>query len=171
MDGAGTHFKETEALRGHRLKRRFLHLQEKGVHLLAGCPVDTHPGYGAVPALKEGIQILQAVEAPSFESIIFDAATACTSTPEALETDPDFTGFITEVHLIGEKDTPGQIMVESHADKLVDKYVVSIRDETQVYEQQGADLRQVAFSALGTTQQVQMACPPIRSPVLMLDWK
>jgi hypothetical protein len=84
------------------------------------------------------------------------AATACTSTPEALETDPDFTGFITEVHPNGGKDTPGEILVESHADKLVDKYVVSIRDETQVYEQQGADLRQVAFSALGTTQQVQI---------------
>jgi len=84
------------------------------------------------------------------------AAAACTSTPEAIETGPTFTGFITEVHPIGEKNTLGRILVESHVDKLVDRYEVSISDETQVFEQVGEERRRVAFNALGTTQRVQI---------------
>ena len=54
MDGAGAHFEEAEALLRQGLERRFLHFQEVGIHLLAGRPMDTHPGYGAVPVLEEG---------------------------------------------------------------------------------------------------------------------
>ncbi|GAH95083.1 unnamed protein product, partial [marine sediment metagenome] len=78
----------------------------------------------------------------------------CTSMPEALETEPDFTGFITEVHPIGRGDTLGQILVESHADKLVDKYMITIKDETQIFKQDGDELRQVAFEVFGTKQRV-----------------
>lgn len=80
----------------------------------------------------------------------------CTSMPEALETEPDFTGFITEVHPIGRGDTLGQILVESHADKLVDKYMITIKDETQIFKQDGDELRQVAFEVFGTKQRVQV---------------
>jgi hypothetical protein len=76
MDRAGTHLKETEALCRHGLKRRFLYLQEVGIHLLACPPMDAYPGHGAVPALKEAVQFLQAVEPPSFEGIILEVATA-----------------------------------------------------------------------------------------------
>ena len=38
--------------------------------------MDTHPGYGAVPALKEVVQFLQTVKAPSFKSVILDVAAA-----------------------------------------------------------------------------------------------
>ena len=72
-------------------------------------------------------------------------AVDCASAPKALETEADFTGFITEIHSIGEKDTLGQILVESHADKLVDKYMVTIKDETLIFKQDGENRRQVAL--------------------------
>ncbi len=84
------------------------------------------------------------------------AAVDCTSTPKVLETEADFTGFITEIHPIGEKGTLGQILVESHADKLVDKYMVTIKDETLIFEQDGEELRQIAFEVLETKQRVQI---------------
>jgi hypothetical protein len=80
----------------------------------------------------------------------------CTSAHKALETETDFTGFITEIHPIGEKGIPGQILVESHADKLVDKYMVTIKDETLIFEQDGEELRQIAFEVLETKQRVQL---------------
>ena len=56
--------------------------------------------------------------------------TGCTSSPEALETESDFTGFITDIRPIGEKGTLGQVSVESHTGKLVNKYIVTIRRGT-----------------------------------------
>ena len=80
----------------------------------------------------------------------------CSSTAKLLETEADFTGFITEVHPIGRGDTLGQILVESPADNFIDKYRVTIKDETQILKQDGDELRQVAFEALETEQQVQI---------------
>ncbi len=83
-------------------------------------------------------------------------AVGCTSAPEALETEPDFTGLITEIHPIGEKGTLGQILVEAPAETFIDKYMVTIKDETQIFEQDGDELRQIAFEVLETEQQVQI---------------
>jgi len=88
--------------------------------------------------------------------VLMAVAVDCSSTAKPLETEADFTGFITEIHPIGEKGILGQILVESHADKLVDKYMVTIKDETQIYEQDGDELRQAAFDALETKQRVQI---------------
>ena len=41
-------------------------------------------------------------------------------------------------------------------DKLVDKYMVTIKDETLIFKQDGEKRRQVAFGALETTQRVQI---------------
>ena len=68
----------------------------------------------------------------------------------------DFTGFITEIHPIEKKDTLGQILVESQAEKLVDKYMVTIKDETLIFKQEGEERSQVTFEALETKQQVQI---------------
>ncbi len=83
-------------------------------------------------------------------------ALGCASAPEPLQTEADFTGFITEIQPIGEKGVLGQIHVESHADKLVDKYVVTIKDEALIFKQDGENRSQVAFETLETTQQVQV---------------
>ncbi len=76
--------------------------------------------------------------------------------PKPLQTEADFTGFITEIHPVGKEGTLGQILVESHADKLVDKYIVTITDETLILEQDGENHRQVDFRVLETTQKVQV---------------
>lgn len=83
-------------------------------------------------------------------------AVDCASAPEALETEAGFTGFITEIHPIEKKDTLGRILVESQADKFVDKYMVTIKDETLIFKQEGEKRSQVAFGALETKQQVQI---------------
>ncbi len=78
------------------------------------------------------------------------------SKDKALQTEADFTGFITEIHPIGKEDILGQILVESQADKLVDKYMVTIKDETLIFGQDGENRRQIAFEALETKQRVQI---------------
>ena len=88
--------------------------------------------------------------------VLMVVAAGCTSASKILETEPDFTGFITEVHPIGKKGVLGQILVEASADNFIDKYMVTIKDETQIYEQNGDELRQAAFEALETKQRVQL---------------
>ncbi|MFC1902161.1 DUF3221 domain-containing protein [Chloroflexota bacterium] len=73
-----------------------------------------------------------------------------------LQTEADFTGFITEIYPVGKEDSLGQILVESHADKLVDKYMVTIKDETLIFKQDGGNRRQVTFEVLETKQRVQI---------------
>jgi len=65
--------------------------------------------------------------------------------PKPLQTEADFTGFITEIHPAGKEGTLGQILVESHADKLVDKYIVTVKDETLILKQDGENRHKVAF--------------------------
>jgi len=73
-----------------------------------------------------------------------------------LDTDADFIGFITEIHSIGNKGTLGQILVESHADKLVDKYVITLKDETMIFTQKGEQYNEAVFQGLKTKQWVQI---------------
>lgn len=78
------------------------------------------------------------------------------STPKPLQTEADFTGWVTEIHLIGDKETLGQILVESHTDKIVNKYMVTIKDETLILQQDGENRHEVDFEAMETTQKVQL---------------
>ena len=66
-----------------------------------------------------------------------------------ITTKADFIGFITEIH-------PGQLSVESHADKIVTKYSITLKGETLIFQQDGNNLRKVAFSAFKTRQWVQV---------------
>lgn len=84
------------------------------------------------------------------------AAVDCTSTPKILETEADFTGFVLEIQPIGKGDTLGQILVESQVEKLVERYMVTIKDETLIFQQDGENRRQVAFEALETKQKVEV---------------
>jgi hypothetical protein len=76
--------------------------------------------------------------------------------PKPLQREEDFTGFITEIHPVEKEGMLGQILVESHADKLVDKYIVTIKDETLILKQDGENRHKVAFKALETKQRVQI---------------
>jgi hypothetical protein len=74
---------------------------------------------------------------------------ACTSSPEPLQTEPDFLGFITEIQA-------GRITVESHAYKIVDRYVVTINSETAIFKQEGENLRHVSAAAFEPKQWVRI---------------
>jgi len=81
---------------------------------------------------------------------------SCASPAEPLTTEPDFNGFITEIHQIDRNDVIGSIAVESHADKLVEKYVVTVKDETSLFRQDGDDYLRVSFDELKAKQWVQI---------------
>ncbi|MGD9116476.1 MAG: DUF3221 domain-containing protein [Dehalococcoidia bacterium] len=80
----------------------------------------------------------------------------CASAIRPIETEADFLGFITEISPDGENEVLGRISVESHADKIVTKYVITIEDETLIFEQDGDNLRQTAFEALENKQWVKI---------------
>ena len=80
----------------------------------------------------------------------------CASTAKPMETEADLVGFITEARPNGEGDILGQINVESHADKIVSKYIITITDETLIFQQDGNDLRRTAFETLGNKQWVKI---------------
>jgi len=80
----------------------------------------------------------------------------CTSATKPIETEADFIGFITEIHPMQERGISGQISVESHADKIVTKYVVTIEDETLILQQDGDNIRNATFAAFETKQWVQI---------------
>jgi len=80
----------------------------------------------------------------------------CASTPEPMETEPDLVGFITGIRSNGEGDILGQINVESHADKIVSKYTITITDETLIFQQDGNDLRRTALETLENKQWVRI---------------
>ena len=88
--------------------------------------------------------------------LVFVAAfLGCASTAKPVETEANFIGFITEIHPNG-KDVLGQIFVESHADKIVSRYIITITKETSIFQQDGNSLRQVDFEALKDKQWVKI---------------
>jgi len=80
----------------------------------------------------------------------------CASVTKPIETEADFIGFITGIHPTEEGDTLGQISVESHADKIVNKYIITIKDETLIFRQDGDNLHKVAFKVLENKQWVEI---------------
>lgn len=85
--------------------------------------------------------------------VLIAGSPGCAPAAKPLETEADFHGFITEIHLNGERDTLGQISVESHADKIVSKYIVTITHETLIFQKDGDELRSVDFEELENQKQ------------------
>jgi hypothetical protein len=80
----------------------------------------------------------------------------CALTTKPMETEADLIGFITEIHPNGERGILGRISVESHADKIVSKYIITIKAETPIFRQDGDNLRKVAFHSLENKQWVKI---------------
>jgi hypothetical protein len=80
----------------------------------------------------------------------------CASVPRPLEREADFSGFITEIHPNGQRGVIGQVFVESHADKIVTRYVVRVTNETLIFRRDDDDLRRVRFSTLANRQTVEI---------------
>jgi hypothetical protein len=83
-------------------------------------------------------------------------ALSCAPNSKLIETEADFIGFITEIQPGQNKDIIGQISLESHADKVVTKYVVTIKDETLIFQQDGDNLLKTAFKTLENKQWVKI---------------
>ena len=83
-------------------------------------------------------------------------AVDCASTTKPIETGEDFIGFITEIHSSQERGILGQISVESHADKIVTKYIITIKGETLIYQQDEDNLHKVTFGMLENKQWVKI---------------
>ena len=81
---------------------------------------------------------------------------SCASNGKPIEREADFTGFITEIHPGQNRDVIGLISVESHADKIVTKYIVTIKDETLIFKQDGDTLHETTFKALENKQWVKI---------------
>ena len=88
--------------------------------------------------------------------LIMVVPVGCTPSDKPLEKEADFIGFITEVYPIRNGDIVGQILAESHADKLVEKYMVTINNETLIFHEDGGNLRKVDFQALVVKQWVKI---------------
>ncbi|MGD2145778.1 MAG: hypothetical protein PVH41_03675 [Anaerolineae bacterium] len=80
----------------------------------------------------------------------------CGPTAEPLRREQDVSGFITDIRANGRGGVAAQIVVESHADKLLARYVIRLRKETLIFQQGDDDLRSVSFSALANKQTVQV---------------
>ncbi len=88
--------------------------------------------------------------------MLMSVTISCTQTAKPLETAPYFIGFITEIHPVGEGTIKGQISVESHADKLVEKYIVTINNDTLIFLQDEANIRQESFQSLVVKQWIKI---------------
>lgn len=77
--------------------------------------------------------------------------------------EPDFTGFVTAVQQDG---ASGLVFVESHADKLVRRHVVSVTRETVIVRREGGNEQPatIGLVAVGKWLQVWFAKPVAQPP-------
>jgi hypothetical protein len=73
-----------------------------------------------------------------------------------VNTEPDVTGFITEVEATGKNDIVGRISVESDADKLVARYVITVTRDTGLFRETGNERQSVTFNSLEYQQWVEL---------------
>ena len=84
-----------------------------------------------------------------------DGTPTAISTP--LQTEPDFTGDIIEVHRIGETDVLGTILVEgTDVIQSSDKYVFTVKEETLIWEQTAKIIDPTSFEMLEAGQQTRI---------------
>ena len=80
----------------------------------------------------------------------------CASPSRPVTTEPDFNGFITGVNTIDNEDIVGSLAVESHADKLVEKYVVTIKKHTGLFRLVDGDYEEITFGDLEEKQWLEI---------------
>ena len=83
--------------------------------------------------------------------LLIGLTVACSPPPEDNELialEPDFVGFITMIQPVGSSGETGNIVVESHADKLVRRHVVEITGDTVILKRTNASEHRVSFASL-----------------------
>jgi len=71
-------------------------------------------------------------------------------------TAPDFSGFISVIEPTATGEAIGSVLVESHADKLLHRYLVDIAGDTEIISRIDAVERRIPFSALETRNWVEV---------------
>jgi hypothetical protein len=80
------------------------------------------------------------------------SAFGCTQSARPLDREPDFLGFITEISTLKEQGLAGQVTIESHADKIVTRYIVTVKNDTLIFNEDGDNLRRLGFQTLRLRQ-------------------
>lgn len=81
---------------------------------------------------------------------------SCSPAPRPLDSKEDALGFITEMTELRTQGVVGRILVESHADKLVNKWWVTIKSDTMIFRDEGGKLTPVSFQILAKQQWVKV---------------
>ena len=78
----------------------------------------------------------------------------CAATPslEPIRSSPDFIAFIVEAERSEDQDLQGLILAESHADKIVTRYLVRALDSTAIFVRRGESYSPAKFGALEAKQ-------------------
>lgn len=92
--------------------------------------------------------------------ILGTLAVSCAPFGRGAETEPDFTGRVTEVHGDGTEGIEGLVLVEAEVvtteGEYVDKYMLTVTDKTSILQGDGGNGREVTFEALAVGQEVQV---------------
>lgn len=83
----------------------------------------------------------------------------CSAFPERsnmINSEPDFVGFITEIQPGGSEGVLGRILIESHANKLVDRYIVTVTSDTLIFKRDGEDHHPANFDMLEVRHWVEV---------------
>ena len=81
---------------------------------------------------------------------------SCSPATKPLDSKEDALGFITEITPLRAQGMVGQILVESHADKLVNKWWVTIKIDTMIFRDEGGKLSRVDFQDFAKQQWVKV---------------
>ena len=68
---------------------------------------------------------------------------------------PDFVGWVTGIEP-GDGKGGGRIVVESQADKIVRRLIVTVTSDTQIYRREAGATRQVGFAGVALQDQAQL---------------
>jgi len=80
----------------------------------------------------------------------------CSSLTAPIDTEGDVTGFITDIQPVENGDIVGTLSVESHADKIVSKYVITVNTRTRIYRRSGEELLEASFQTFENKQWVEL---------------
>jgi hypothetical protein len=83
-------------------------------------------------------------------------AGGCTRPPRPITSDPDFTGVITKIEPGTSTGTLGKALVESLGGMTVDKYSVTVKADTRIFEKEGESYRLTVFASATVGDQVQL---------------
>lgn len=92
--------------------------------------------------------------------LICSLAVGCFPWGGAVQGDADFTGQVTDVQHVGKGHVVGTMLVEAtvKADEgeYIDTYMVTVTDETLIFEERAGGRRVVTFETVGVGQDVQV---------------